>query len=373
MEARGSANGFTPGFFDALDKESGNLCFSGSSIRTALGMAALGARTETLAEFVDVLGIDADPSKNAADAKDEAARWRNAARAAELTVANRLWVEADYPLVQAFVRQSQDGYGAPATPLDFAGAPEASRDQINRWVSQATKGKISDLLPGGAIEPVTRLVLTNAVYFKGFWATPFDPFDTSAARFHTPDGPKNVQMMNLTDSMGYGRDGANQLVELPYRDSDLAMLIVLGDAAAATSGPALPSQGVFETWRKALATQPVMLSLPCFTISWKGSVKPELRAMGLNRAFDPDTADLSGISSSKGRLFVSDVFHSASVTVDETGTEAVAATGVTIRVTSKRVADIVVNVDHPFLFFLVNRKTGDILFAGRVTDPPEIV
>lgn len=354
----------------SLHGEKGNLFFSGTSLRTALGMTALGARGKTLDEMAQTLGSDPDRAKNAAAAKAEVDAWKQAAGKAELVIANRLWVASNYSLEKSFLAETQSGYGASAVLTDFAKAPEPSRQRINGWVSDTTKGKIKDLLPHSAVGPLTRLVLTNAIYFKGNWEEPFKKSDTRDQPFHADAGDVNVPMMHRSGMMSYGESDEVRLVELSYKESDLSMLIALPRKAEQLATIEAQIRGAnVDAWAKSLTPTKVDLAMPKFTFSWGRSVKPELEALGMRLAFT-DKADFSAMSSPKAEpLLVSDVFHQAFVLVDETGTEAAAATGVVMVVTTSMQRAISLELDRPFLFFIRDRKNGEALFSGRVANP----
>jgi serpin B len=363
-------NEFAMSMLRALHGEKGNVFFSGESLRGALGMTALGAKGQTLAELTQTLHLDPDPAKNAANEKAELAAWKRAAGKAELVIANRLWVDTRFALDKTFLGEAQSGYGAQAVPSDFLKAPDPSRLKINAWVSETTKGKIKDLLPSGSISLQTRLVITNAVYFKGNWATAFKKAATSDEAFQTDAGSVSVSTMHRTDTMSYAENDDVRLVELPYKDSDLTMLIALPKARQLGAVEAQVGGGQVDAWAKSLSSAKVTLSLPKFTFAWGRSVKPELDALGIHAAFT-DKADFSRLAAPKGEaLFVTDVVHKGFVLVDETGTEAAAATAVLISPASAVLEEsVVLKVDHPFLFFIRNGKTGEVLFTGRVANP----
>lgn len=354
-----------------LRGEKGNVFFSATSLRGALGMTALGAKGSTLEEMAKALAFEADPAANAAAAKKEVAAWKTGAGKAELAIANRLWVDKAFAVEKTFTTQAKEGYGASAENVDFAKSANPSRVKINKWVSDTTKSKIPELLPSGSIDAMTRLVVTNAIYFKGQWANAFKKDQTKDEPFQAASGSVNVPTMHRTGQMGYAANDDVSLVQLPYKDSDLALLVALPKKAEQASEiEAHITGGEVDAWAKSLTNTEVTLSLPKFTYSWGRSVKRELEQLGMKAAFG-EGADFSGVSAKAGKeLYISDVFHKAFVLVDEQGTEAAAATGAVVAVRSARPMNVV-KVDHPFLFFVRNAKTGDILFAGRVTNPKE--
>ena len=363
-------NELTLRMLQALRGEKGNHFLSGASLRGALGMATLGARGTTLDELAKSLSVDPDPAKNAAAAKREALAWKSGAGKAELAIANRLWVEKAFPLDKAFLTQASDGYGASAENVDFSRSPDPSRQKINKWVSDSTKGKIPELLPAGSVDPLTRLVLTNAIYFKGSWVEAFKKDDTKDEAFQAPAGSVNVPTMHRTGTMSYAVNDEVALVQLPYKDSDLALLVALPRKAEQLAEiESEVSGGEVDAWAKSLAPVKVALSFPKFTFSWGRSVKKELSDLGIKAAFS-NGADFTGLSAKAGKeLMIADVFHKTFVLVDEAGTEAAAATGGVMSVMSAMPQQTIMKIDHPFLFFIRNTKTGELLFAGRVVNP----
>ena len=256
---------------------------------------------------------------------------------------------------------------------DYAGDPEGSRLAINEWVSDETEGKIKDLIPSGAINPLTRLVLANAIYFNAGWQSTFDEELTEKATFTLLDGSqKNVPMMKTSapESFGYGYGEDYQTVELPYNGGQLSMVIVLPEAGAfETFEASLDADKLSELLEKMEIRQ-VQLQMPKFKFESEFGLTGILRGLGMQAAFDPQSADFSGIDGTR-ELSISDVVHKAFVSVDEKGTEAAAATAVVFQVTSMPVTDVQLTIDRPFIFLIQDKPTGTILFLGRVLDPTE--
>jgi len=249
-------------------------------------------------------------------------------------------------------------------------APEEARVTINEWVSEQTEGRIKDLIPPGAIDALTRLVLTNAIYFNAAWSRPFEEERTEDAPFYRLDGSQvTVPMMRQVESFGYATGEGYQAVELPYDGHELSMVILV------------PKEGEFETFEAALDVQrleailqdlrytQVALSMPKFEIESSFSLVDALAAMGMPVAFS-DEADFSGMTGSRD-LTISDVVHKAFVSVDEAGTEAAAATAVIMKLTSAPMEPVEMRIDRPFLFAIRDLQTGALLFVGRVVDPSE--
>jgi serpin B len=352
----------------------GNVCFSPASISTALAMAFAGARGATARQMARTLHFDLAPAAlHAAFGALLTELRSDAAGSPRLLLANRLWVQAGRPLAAAFLELTGRSYGAAAEMVDFAREP-AARHAINRWVEEHTAGVIKDLIPAGLLDADTRLVLTNAVYFKAEWVTPFAPGHTTGRPFHpAPGRSKDVPTMSQAMPAGYGETEALQVLELPYRTQvpsrDLAMVVVLPrtvDGLAAVERELTPAR--LAAILALLRPQRVSVELPRFKVNAAVALRPILARLGMPLAFDGRRADFSGITATE-RLHLSAVLHRAFVTVDEQGTEAAAATGPVMSHMSMARRSVAFRADHPFLFFIRDRGTGTILFLGRLVDP----
>jgi serpin B len=253
--------------------------------------------------------------------------------------------------------------------VDYIHAAEASRQTINQWVSDQTEGKIKDLLPQGSINELTRLVLTNAIYFNAAWASQFEKAMTQNGPFHRLDGSTvTVPMMHQMKSFRYAEGADYQAVELPYDGNQLSMVIILPAADRFNSFEAGLDSVQVKDIIASLQSSQVNLAMPRFKIESEFGLKPALGSLGMAAAFSPDEADFSGMDGQKD-LYISDVVHKAYVSVDEAGTEAAAATGVIVGTTSLPTNIKNVTLDHPFIFLIRDIPTGTILFLGRVMDP----
>ncbi len=368
--------GFATDLFGRLRTTPGNVFVSPFSVRVALAMTAAGAKGDTLAEFERVLRLPADPA--AADAslgKQLAAVNASGKRGVELRTANALWAAAGYPFRPEFLARAKSVYGAGAEECDFAARPEPSRVRINDWVAKETNGKIKDLLAPGVVTRGTRLVLTNAVYFKGLWAVPFKKELTKDARFFHDAETRDVKLVPLMHRYG-GFSAADdtalpyQAAELLYQGGEVSMLVVVPRDPAGL--PAVEAQFTPDWLKQVRASlRPAddgELFLPRFKIEAQYELNDPLKAMGLKLAFDG--GDFSGMSSAE-RLVVSAVVHKAFVEVNEAGTEAAAATAVVMATTSMPAPrkPVVVRADRPFLFVLRHAPTDTVLFAGRYARP----
>lgn len=368
IEPRGAA-AFEMAFFKRRAERGGNVMVSATSLRSALGITYLGAKGATADELRFVLGLAATPDAAAAEALAESKAWATARGAAELAVANRLWA-SDKGLVldEGFTARAKRGYEGGVQTVPFVGDGEAARTTINEWVSRQTKAKIPELLPQGSLSPLTRLVVTNAIYFKGSWAKKFQKAETRE-QFFKVDGTTSasVPTMHQKSAFKVSLEGAVKAVELPYAGTSMAMLILMPEGALATFESALTPE-VLATERARLQPREVSLFLPKYTFRSGGSVKADLEALGIHAAFS-DKADFTGIARTPKDLYVTDVFHQTFVAVDEEGTEAAAATGAVMATRGVAAPSPELRIDRPFLFVLHDTKTGKVLFVGRVTDP----
>ena len=327
--------------YKALKGEEGNLFYSPYSISLALAMTYAGACNETAQQMADTLQFMLDqnslhPAFNWLDA-ELASRGEGAAgkdgEGFRLNIVNAIWGQKDYEFLPAFLDVLAENYGAGLRILDFINETEQSRVAINKWVSNQTEGCIEDLIPQGAIDTMTRLVLTNAIYFNAAWAYPFDEKMTADGPFYLLDGGQvSVPMMKQTESFGYTEGTGYQAVELQYDGGELSMVILL------------PEAGKFEAFEEGLQAQQVCdiisglqptevaLTMPQFEFDSEFSLKDTLAGMGMPIAFSGG-ADFSGMTGNP-ELFISDVVHKAFVAVDEAGTEAAAATAVEMALTS---------------------------------------
>jgi serpin B len=274
----------------------------------------------------------------------------------------------DYAFLEAFLDTLAENYGAGLRVLDFANAPEASRVTINDWVSEETEGKIENLIPQGTIDPLTRLVLTNAIYFNAAWANPFQEEATQDGAFTLLDGSQStVPMMHQTEAFAYAKAKGYQAVELPYDGHEMSMVILLPDEGEFASFEDTLDADKARTIIDSLKRGQVALTMPRFEFDSEFGLNQALEAMGMPAAFSPG-ADFSGMTGSR-ELFISDVIHKAFVSVDEEGTEAAAATAVIMKLAAVAEEPVAVTIDRPFMFLIRDIETGAILFVGRAVDP----
>lgn len=376
--------------------DAGNVFFSPSSIHTALTMTYAGARNQTAEQMADALVLpqeevgvdltaaDGEPTGFASTEMPWSGSRLHVAYGGllaqlapgeagyELHVANALWGQAGYPWLDEFLTVTRDNYGAGLEQVDFETDTEAARRTINTWVENQTNERIVDLIPEGMLGPLTRLVLTNAIYFKGDWANAFHPRATAEGPFHlSADETTDVPLMRQTDDFGYAETDAVQVLQLPYIGDELSMIVILPKAVDGLGDvEILLAQDGLGDLTANLTTQEVTVTLPKFTMSSQFSLGDMLQAMGMTDAFSDQAADFTGLSerAEADGLHISAVVHQAFVDVNEEGTEAAAATGVGIEQTA--IAEpIEFTADHPFVFVIRHEATGAILFIGRVMDP----
>lgn len=364
-------NAFALDLYHSLSGDN-NIIFSPYSISLALAMTYAGARGETATQMAQTLHFTLpDESLHAAFNRLDLNVMREGDAALRLHIANALWAQKDHPFLQEYLDLLAVNYGAGVRLADFA-KTEAARREINDWVSRQTEEKIRDLIPAGALDAMTRLVLVNAIYFKADWETPFDPNKTTDAPFYLLDGSQvTVPMMSAElGGVRYGRGENYEVIELLYQGGTAAMDILL------------PEKGQFQAFATSLnverlslaleSLQPasVQLYLPKFRFTRDFDLGNSLSALGMNNAFDPELADFSGMDGERD-LYIGKVLHKAFIAVDEQGTEAAAATGVVMRLTAALPSGIVVTVDHPFLFLVRDIPSGQILFFGQVLNPQQ--
>ena len=367
---------FAFGLYQALKGEEGNLFYSPYSISCALAMTYAGARGETAQQMADTLQflLDQDklhPAFNWLDAelakRGEGAEGKDG-KGFRLNIVNAIWGQKDYSFLSAFLDVLAENYGAGLRILDFITETEASRLAINQWVNDQTEGRIKDLIPPGAIDVLTRLVLTNAIYFNAAWAYPFDEDMTADGSFYLLDGGHMiVPLMKQTESFGYTEGEEYQAVELLYDNGELSMVILLPEAGEFEAFEAgLQAQQVCDIISDLQSTE-IALTMPQFEFDSEFSLKDALADMGMPIAFS-GAADFSGMTGNP-ELFISDVVHKAFIAVDEAGTEAAAATAVIMKLTAVSEPPLEVTIDRPFIFLIRDIETGAILFIGRVINP----
>jgi serpin B len=377
---------FTADLYNKLREKDGNLIFSPYSISLALAMTYGGARTETAGQMADTLHFllpeeSLHPAFNALSqyletlaqppSSPQPTPTGEPPKGLQLDIANSIWGQKDFDFQQAYLDLLAQNYGAGLRLVDFNADAEAARQQINDWVSQQTQDKIQDLFPQGSLDANTRLALVNAIYFKASWMNAFNADQTQPDVFHLKDGSQvSVPTMSSGEAAKfYARGTDYQVVGLPYLGNQSMMVILLPDQGKFDQVEASLDSQQLNAVLNSLQNREIELSMPKFKIESQFSLPKTLAAMGMPAAFDPTQADFSGMDGRRD-LFISQVMHKAFVNVDESGTEAAAATGVAMSLTAVQ-ETISVNVDRPFMFFIYEPTHGTILFAGRVLNPTQ--
>jgi len=373
-------NRFTFDLYSYLTKDpkyaESNLFFSPFSISSALAITYEGARGMTADEIRSVFHLPNDNAAMRQGFAETNAGINKGSASYILRTANALWAEKTYPFLPGYISIASQYYGANVTNLDFINQPEESRTIINHWVEQKTENKIKDLIPAGVIDPMTRLVITNAVYFKGTWVKQFDKNNTRDADFRvSPEKTVKVSMMQRTDEDAvyrYTETDDIQVLAMPYAHSsgkELSMLVILPKGNNLTAAENVLDLATLSGIQNSSITQRVKVFLPKFKLETEYYLPDTLAAMGMPTAFS-STADFSGMDGTKN-LVIGDVIHKAFVDVNEEGTEAAAATAVVMKLSAvpEERQIPVFNADHPFIFIIQDDETGTILFIGRVMNP----
>ncbi len=370
---------FALDLYHRLESREGNLFYSPYSISAALAMTYAGAEGKTAEEMAAVFHFLMEenrlhPAFNALDQHLESLAKQeipdDAGEVFQLNIANAIWGQKDFHFENGFLDVLAANYGAGLRLVDYVQSPEESRVTINDWVSDQTRERIQDLIPQGAIDSDTRLVLSNAIYFKATWLEPFEESLTEDGIFHGLDGQEiNTPMMSLGSdaSFPYYQGDGFQVVDLPYLGGQVSMLVLVPDQGNFNNFESGLDPAVLDQIVAGLAYRPMYLTFPKFEFESEISLGQTLAEMGMPSAFN-DGADFSGMTGQKD-LFISDVFHKAFVSVDEEGTEAAAATAVVMSLTSAPADPLRLVVDRPFLFLIRDHQTNSILFMGRVVEP----
>uniref|UniRef100_A0A8D2AXF7 Serpin domain-containing protein n=1 Tax=Sciurus vulgaris TaxID=55149 RepID=A0A8D2AXF7_SCIVU len=401
MSSLSAANAkFTLDLLPHLGEAAGNVFYSPVSITSALAMLYLGAKGNT-ARQIEKVGVgsprallssplhsarthgcsgscgvaqDAGESGNVHQQFQKFLTELNKpSDAYKLEIANRIYGEKKFRFLQEYLDGLKKFYLANVESLDFRNAPEESRKKINSWVESQTNGKIKDLFPSDTLGADTVLVLVNAVYFKGQWDHAFNKEHTTEAKFQlNKNVSKSVQMMRKSSYFHFAllEDVQAKILEIPYKGKDLSMIVLLPNEADGLQKleDKLTAEKLME-WSSLdrMKMTYVDLCFPRFKVEESYNLEAVLGALGMEDVFRPLKADLSGMTGSQG-LSVSKAVHKSFVEVNEEGTQAAAASGIVIEVTSSPVRESFC-CDHPFLFFILQKKTNSILFFGRVSSP----
>ena len=372
-----------------------NLCISPYSINSALAMTFAGADGETRSEMARVLHFPNDAnvpasffalqhsleqmSAKTAELVRESKKFGGPSEPITLNIANRLFAKKGYHFREAFLSLVKQNFGGAFEPLDFAADPVAATQRINKWVADQTRDRIRDLIPAGALDKTTRLVLTNALYLKAPWANEFPQNATQPEPFFVHGAPVDVPMMRKTDkNFGYARREGFTVVSLPYAGNDLQFVVLLPDDIKGLRELESKLTADVLAGCAKLEKREVDLHLPKFKLEPPtAALKEKFEALGMETAFDNPrgSANFDRIAprNPNDYLYISNIFHKTFIAVDEKGTEAAAATAVVMMARSALMSPppppIEVKVDRPFVYAIQHVPSGVCLFLGRVTDP----
>ncbi len=363
-------NNFGLNLYQNLKNTKTNLFFSPYSISSALAMTYEGAKGQTALEMQKVLGLASDINQVRSDFLSLYTLLNEKDKPYQLSTANALWAQKDFAFEKKYINVVAKYYDGKVTNLDFVNNAEKARLTINAWVEQKTNDKIKDLIARGVLDSGTRLVITNAIYFKSNWKVKFDEKQTQDEAFEV-DLNTTVQAptMHKTAEYNYAETKNAQILELDYAGDELSMIIILPKVSMSKVERMLTEEKL-KLWKGMMQEKEVVVSLPKFKFEAKYYISKILAKMGMPLAFDPNKADFTGMSKETG-LYISDVIHQAFVEVAEYGTEAAAATAVVMRMTAVMPTEkpIIFKADHPFIFVIQQKETCNILFMGKVNDP----
>ncbi|MGC8970739.1 MAG: serpin family protein [bacterium] len=364
-------NAFALDLYRRLSTEKGNIFLSPYSISSALSMTYAGAKGETAKQMAKVLRFTLPQEKLHQAFYDLAKLLQSNTKDYRLSIANALWGQKGYKFLQEFIDITNKYYDAGFKEVDFINdiAREETRQMINKWVEDKTNGKIKNLLGPRDLNELTRLVLTNAIYFKGKWESQFDPKNTKDMPFYISEKVKvDIPMMYQKSEFNYKEDKDVQVLEMPYTGKDLSMVIILPkpDVPLSKVERSLTTKKL-KNWLSTLSKREIEVYIPRFKMEKRFVLNDPLQKMGMVDAFDMIKADFSGMTP-KPDLHISSVIHQAFIEVNEEGTEAAAATAV-IMATKAVIMPTIFRADRPFIFFIRDLRSGSILFMGRLVEP----
>jgi len=369
-----SNNQFAFDFYRSINAsdEGKNIFVSPFSVSTALAMTFEGSRGDTQKQMAGVLHFNLpDADRQAGFSALLAEINGGQAKHYKLEVANALWGQKEYRFEPSFTWTIGKFYGGGFYAVDFVGDKAGSVHKINSWVEDKTAGKIKDLVHPGDVNELTRLILTNAIYFKGSWAAPFEKIATRTEPFHiSATATVQAPMMHRSGQFRYAKGDALTAIELPYAGNEMLMIAILPSGDIDQLGESLSTEEI-DRLRKEMRAEEVDVFLPRFKIEARSLLKDKLSKLGMPDAFDKTVADFSGITGNK-TLYLSSVIHQAMIEVNEEGSEAAAATAVVIQTMMVHApSKLAFRADRPFIFMIVHNPSGSILFMGRLSNPSD--
>lgn len=347
-----------------------NVFFSPYSIATALSMVYEGARGVTADEMQNMLYLPVDANERLSATARIYNQLNKSDKQYILNTANALWTQKDYLFLDSYLSTVKNYYGGSATNVDFVRNGSDAVRQINSWAAQNTNNRIPQVLDEKMDTSALRLVLTNAIYFKGKWEKEFKKEATYPQAFYKNNGSEiQAPFMHKQEKLKYADTNDYEILEIPYEGKELSMIILLPKKDAPQEKKQAISQSDANELIEGMYSTTVNVSLPKFTFRTHYDLGKTLEQLGMILAFS-DVADFSGMDGKKD-LAVSFVLHDTFVEVNEEGTEAAAVTTIGIVATSvgppRDVVDFV--ADHPFIFIIRDNTTGAFLFMGKVNDP----
>ena len=367
-------NRFSLELFSGLNASSSNIFLSPYSIYQAAAMVYAGARQNTYRQIGQVLGTAAEQDTFLYNLSrlTKTLITENTKDSVQLSLASSAWIQENYPVLKSFSQTQERYFGSDLKRVDFIQPVkrELARNEINKWAMEQTEGKIQDLIGNNMLNDLTRLVLVNAIYFKGLWRYPFDAKSSRKGDFYLRSGDTSrVTYMYNEDKYSYYEQSGFRVVELPYLNSSLSMLLLLPDRTGMMDSVKNElSSEVIDNIYNGLKLMNIRLKMPRFKITGELNAKTVLEKMGMTEAFT-DKADFSGISG-RDDLKIDRFFQKAYIRVNETGSEAAAATAVIMKLKSALNTETIdFRADRPFLFFIADRTTHTLLFIGQVEDP----
>lgn len=367
-------NQFTFDFYNQIKGGTDNIFVSPISISSAIAMTYEGARGKTAEEIRSVFHFPSDIVTLRNSFASINGELNKKSDSFQLSIANALWAQKDYKFLSEYLSTVEKYYGGKATNLDFKFATETARQTINKWVEVKTNDRIQNLIPSGLLNPNTRLVLTNAIYFNGKWEKPFDENGTRADTLFSVDAVKKVKvnmMQNESGEFGYAENSDLQIIELPYRGNKISMIILLPKQNDINAFEKILNLEKLNQLKKELKKQRVGVFLPQFKFGTKYFLAENLKKIGMPTAFLGGTADFSGMDGTR-YLSIGEVIHQAFVDVNENGTEAAAATAVIMKTTAAPYPGPTIPrfyANHPFIFLIQDNSNGNILFMGKIINP----
>lgn len=372
-----SINRFSLDLSRCMGESKSNLLFSGFGIYGALSLVFGGAAASTEKQMSDVLHSRLTQEQFHAALAELA---RQIARAGsdldasheeeiDFHISNAIWAQDGFSYLARYEELLKKNYNVELARVNFAASPESARNIINDWAKDKTNNKVAVLLPSHSIGVTTRLILANVIYFRAAWLFPFDKKATADKPFRLLDSEQTITVSTMKQQgrFAYAADGDFQAVDLPYSGRQYSMIILLPQIDTFKSFTTSMTSERLNSIFDSMKIRKVNLTMPKFRITSSISLKGPLVSLGMDRVFS-DQADFSGIDGRKD-LKIDNVVHSAFIIADENGSEATAATGVILSPTATAEAPVTLTIDHPFIFFIRDNKTGVLLFVGKVTNP----